>query len=75
MNFALRIPDYYKKDIQKLKGDVSINQFIINAIAEKISTLKTVDYLENRAKRATIDDLNSILDKVEDKEPLEKDRI
>jgi hypothetical protein len=75
MNFALRIPDYYKKDIQELKGDVSINQFIISAIAEKISTLKTVDYLENRAKKASVDDLNSILDKVEDKEPLEQDRM
>ncbi len=28
MNFALRIPDYYKNDIELLKGDVSINQFI-----------------------------------------------
>ncbi len=36
MNFALRIPDYYRKDIELLKGDISINQFIINAIAEKI---------------------------------------
>jgi len=75
MNFALRIPDYYKKDIQELKGDVSINQFIVSAIAEKISTLKTVEYLQNRANRATVDDLNLILDKVEEKEPLEEDKI
>ena len=30
MNFALRIPDYYKSDIELLKGDVSINQFSVN---------------------------------------------
>ena len=50
MNFALRIPDYYKKDIEELKGEVSINQFIVNALSEKIASLKTVDYLKNRAK-------------------------
>ena len=27
MNFALRIPDYYKEEILDLKGDASINQF------------------------------------------------
>jgi len=75
MNFALRIPDYYKKDIQELKGDVSINQFIVSAIAEKISTLKTIKYLEDRANRASIEELNSILDKVEDREPFEEDKI
>jgi len=50
MNFALRIPDYYKEDIEDLKGGVSINQFIVNAVAEKIASLKTVDHLQNRAE-------------------------
>jgi hypothetical protein len=53
MNFALRIPDYYKSDIELLKGDVSINQFIVNAIAEKIATLKTLNCLEKRALRGS----------------------
>ena len=75
MNFALRIPDYYKEDIQELKGDVSINQFIVSAIAEKISTLKTVNYLEDRANRASLDELIDILDKVENREPLEEDKV
>jgi len=30
MNFALRIPDYYRKDIELLKGDISYNQVLIN---------------------------------------------
>jgi len=51
MNFALRIPDYYKEEIESLKGNVSINQFIVNALAEKIATLKTVDYLEKERRR------------------------
>jgi hypothetical protein len=45
MNFALRIPEYYKAEIEKLKGNASINQFIVNAIAEKISALNTEAYL------------------------------
>ena len=53
MNFALRIPDYYRSDIELLKGDISINQFIINAVAEKIATLKTLYLLEQRAKRGS----------------------
>ena len=75
MNFALRIPDYYKAEIEELKGNVSINQFIINALAEKIATLKTVDYLEKRAKRGSVEHALNILDKVSDREPLEKDRL
>jgi len=75
MNFALRIPDYYKSDIESLKGNVSINQFIINALAEKISSLKTLDYLEQRANNTSVDNMLNILDKVQDIEPLEDDRL
>ncbi|HHD80461.1 MAG TPA: CopG family transcriptional regulator [Campylobacterales bacterium] len=75
MNFALRIPDYYKEEIELLKGNVSINQFIVNALAEKIATLKTVDYLEERAKRGSREHALSILDTVADREPLENDKL
>ena len=75
MNFALRLPDYYKEDINKLKGDISINQFIVNAIAQKIASLKTAQYLEERAKEASIEDLINILEKVDEKEPLEFDKL
>lgn len=75
MNFALRIPDYYKAEIEALKGDVSINQFIVNALAEKIASLKTLDYLEERAKRGSVDQMLAILDKVPDVEPDSKDKL
>jgi len=75
MNFALRIPDYYKNDIDSLKGNVSINQFIVNAIAEKISSLKTLDYLEKRAKQTSTDNMLNLLNKVQDIEPQEFDRV
>lgn len=75
MNFALRIPDYYKAEIEALKGDVSINQFIVNALAEKIASLKTLDYLEERAKRGSVDQMLAILDKVPDVEPDSRDKL
>lgn len=69
MNFALRIPDYYKKDIEELKGVTSINQFIVNAISEKIATLKTVDELEKRARSGSTEHALKILAKVQDVTP------
>jgi hypothetical protein len=37
------------KEAAKAEG-ISMNQFILLAIAEKIATLSTMDYLEERAK-------------------------
>lgn len=75
MNFALRIPDYYKAEIEALKGNVSINQFIVNALGEKIASLKTMDYLEERAKRGSTDSMLEILNNVPDVEPDERDKL
>jgi hypothetical protein len=59
----------------KLKGETSINQFIVNAIAEKLSALKTQEYLQERANRGSREHGLTILDKVPDIEPDEHDRI
>lgn len=75
MNFALRVPDYYKEEINNLKGDASINQFIVNAIAEKISALKTESYLEQRAKRGSKVHALKILKSAPEREPEEDDRL
>lgn len=75
MNFALRIPDYYKSDIDSLKGNVSINQFIVNALAEKISSLKTLDYLEERANKGSVNNMLNLLSNVQDIEPQKHDKL
>jgi len=74
MNYALRIPDYYKEDIESVKGSVSLNQFIVNAIAEKVATLKTLDYLEERAKRGSREHAIAMLKKASANEPIDADR-
>ena len=75
MNFALRIPDYYRKEIESLKGEVSMNQFIVNALAEKIASMKTVAYLEERAERGSREHALEILRRVDEREPLEGDTL
>ena len=75
MNFALRIPDYYKSDIELLKGEVSINQFIVNAVAEKISSLKTLSYLEERAAKGSREHALELLGNVPDREPESWDKL
>ncbi len=75
MNFALRIPDYYKQELEELKGNVSMNQFIVNAISEKIASLRTLGYLEERASWGSVESLQAILDAVPDAEPDQRDRL
>jgi hypothetical protein len=50
---SLRLPASLHKSVRELarKEDVSINQLINTALAEKLSALMTADYLDERAKR------------------------
>ena len=52
---SLRLPESLHKKARELakSEDVSINQLISTALAEKMSALLTVEYLEERAARAT----------------------
>ena len=48
------------------RDDVSINQFIATAVAEKMSALLTLEYLEERAKRGNRAAFLGILARVPD---------
>ena len=74
---SLRLPESLHKAIKELvrEENVSINQFVTTAVAEKLSALKTVDYLRERADRADVHDFQKILDLVPDVEPDECDVI
>lgn len=62
------------KDVAKVEG-VSMNQFVMIAVAEKIALLNALDYLEKRAKRGSREKLLSVLAKSPDVEPEEYDRL
>ena len=74
---SLRLPESihrHIREIAKAEG-VSINQLISSAISEKISAIMTEEYLQKRADRANIKDMEAILNKVADRKPLKGDEL
>ena len=55
-NYALRLPVSLKQSVEQLAKDdgTSLNQFIVTAVAEKLSAIKTADYFAERAKSGNI---------------------
>ena len=72
---SLRLPESLHKRVRELakEEDVSINQLITTALAEKMSALMTVDYLEERAARGDRAKFERVMRKVRDVEPDEGD--
>ena len=76
-SISLRLPDSLHKRVRALaeREDVSINQLITTALAEKMSALLTAEYLEARAARASRSRFDRVLGKVRDVAPLEGDEV
>jgi len=74
---SIRLPDSLHRAVRELADTdhVSINQFISYAVSEKVSALRTVDHLQERAARANMKDFDRILNVVPDVEPADYDRI
>ncbi|MFB6273491.1 MAG: toxin-antitoxin system HicB family antitoxin, partial [Salinibacter sp.] len=74
---SVRLPKYLHREIKKLAKEegISMNQFIATAAAEKVSSLKTVEYLEKRAERGSREKFERVLSKVSDVEPEDQDKL
>jgi predicted transcriptional regulator len=74
---SVRFPDSLHKKIKELaeKEGVSMNQFITLAVSEKMSALLTVDYLKERAEKASRKKFEDIMDQVPDVGPEEFDKL
>jgi len=72
MNVALRLPESLGMSLKEFSKfeKISINQFIVTAIAEKMSALKTYGYLKEKAQKDSVTHLKSMLSKVPDIEHL-----
>lgn len=70
-SLSLRLPDSLHRKIRQLaeQDDISINQFIATAAAEKAAALLTVEYLEERGRRADPKLVDRILSRVPDVPP------
>ena len=75
---SLRLPDSLHKAVKELaeRDHSSANQFITHAVAEKVSALRTMEWMEQRAKRApNAARFAELLAKAPDAEPSEEDRL
>lgn len=73
---SIRIPNSLHASIKDLaqKDDISINQFIASAVAEKVAAINTADIIEERAKSGNKDKFLDVLKKVPDVEPSDYDK-
>lgn len=76
-SLSLRLPESLHAQIRELaaRDDVSINQFIATAVAEKAAAMLTLAYLEERAKRGSGAAFDRILARVPDVPPAPGDEL
>jgi len=74
---SLRLPKTLHEQLKELAQEegISVNQFVLLAVAEKIASISTIEYLEKRAKRGNREKLLEILNKAPDVEPEEFDKL
>lgn len=74
---SIRLPESLHKQLKALSENegISMNQFIALAVAEKMSALMTVEYLEERAQRGGREKFDAVLEKVPEARPEEYDRM
>jgi len=74
---SLRLPESLHeraREIAKREG-VSINQLVATALAEKVSALDTIEYLEARAARGSREAFMDVLSRVPDASPMPGDEL
>jgi hypothetical protein len=78
-SISLRLPESLHKQARELakREDISINQLIATALAEKMSALMTGEYLAERAARGSRADFNAVLKKVQRRnaDPVDGDEL
>jgi hypothetical protein len=74
---SLRLPDSLHESVRDLakEDNISINQFVATALAEKMSALITEKYLSERAEKGSKKKFKTALSKVKDIEPDTSDKL
>ncbi len=74
---SLRLPKSLHEQLKELAQEegISVNQFVMLAVAEKVASISTIEYLKKRAEGGSREKLLAILNKVPDVEPDESDRL
>ena len=76
-NLSLRLPNSLHNEVKLLakKEGISINQFISSAVAEKMSSFLTEEYLRKRAEKGNKHEFLNVMSKVADIEPDNIDKL
>lgn len=74
---SVRLPDSLHKALGQLAeaDGISMNQFITTAVAEKIATLRAIDYLEGRASKGSRKAFDGVLARAPGTPPLPGDEL
>ena len=74
---SLRLPDSLHESVRNLakEDNISINQFVATALAEKMSALITEKYLSERAEKGSKKKFKTALSKVKDIKPDTSDKL
>jgi len=73
---SIRLPDSLHRKVKEVahRDNVSINQMITLAVAEKLSALETEDYLGKRASKASKTKFQKALKKIPSRNPESNDQ-
>jgi uncharacterized protein (DUF1778 family) len=74
---SVRLPESLHKGLRETAEaeGISMNQFVVTAVAEKLAALRTETYLQERAARGSRAKYEAALAQVPDVEPEEYDRL
>ena len=72
---TIRLPESVHARVKELaaRDGVSVNQFITSAVAEKMASVMTLDYLRVEAAQGRREEFLAVLDRVPDVPPLPGD--
>lgn len=75
--YPLKLPASIKRAAERLakEDDVSLNQWISAAVAQKIGAVETADFFRRRAGTAKAEALKAFLDRAPDVPPMPGDEI
>jgi len=75
--YSLKLSNELLEEIQEIAQDsqLSLDQWVLSAIAQKLETEKTKRIFQTYAKKADLDRFNAILARVPDIEPIPGDEL
>lgn len=75
--FPLRLPRSLKSAVEQIAREdgTSVNQFVVTALAEKISALKTAEIFAERKQRADFEAFDRIMNRRDGQKPATEDSL